>query len=63
MMKAQTDRQKAIMQDDRERDKMYQELALKNAELQAKYGLQANEQAIRAEQERQRMMMSPMGNQ
>ena len=42
---------------------MYQELALKNAELQAKYGLQANEQAIRAEQERQRMMMSPMGNQ
>ena len=55
MMKVQLDAQKAMMQDDRERDQMYQNLALKNAELQGKFGLQANEQAIRAEQERQRM--------
>lgn len=55
MMKVQLDATKAAMQDDRERDKMYQNLALKNAELQGKFGLQANEQAIRAEQERQRM--------
>lgn len=64
-MKMQLDAQKAaaahqlrvtefMADDDRKRDQMAQELALKNAELLGKYGLQANEQAIRAEQERQR---------
>lgn len=56
-MKVQLDAQKAIMDDDRKRDEMYQNLALKNAELEGKFGLQANEQQIKAEQERQRMMM------
>jgi hypothetical protein len=45
--------------DDRKRDQMAQELALKNAELLGKYGLQANEQMIRAEQERQRNIGGP----
>jgi hypothetical protein len=58
-MKVQLDAQKAIMDDDRKRDEMYQNLALKNAELEGKFGLQANEQQIKAEQERQRMMMGP----
>jgi len=56
-MKVQLDAQKAIMDDDRKRDEMYQDLVLKNAELEGKFGLQANEQQIKAEQERQRMMM------
>jgi hypothetical protein len=55
-MRIRLDGQKAIMDDDRKRDEMYQNMALKNAELQGKFGMQANEQAIRAEQERQRMM-------
>jgi len=55
-MRIQLDAQKAIMEDDRKRDEMYQDMILKNAELQGKFGMQANEQAIRAEQERQRMM-------
>jgi|SaaInlV_120m_DNA_3_1039746.scaffolds.fasta_scaffold00791_17 hypothetical protein len=58
-MKVQLDAQKAIMDDDRKRDEMYQDLVLKNAELEGKFGLQANEQQIKAEQERQRMMMGP----
>ena len=61
MMKAQIDAQKMMMEDDRKRDEMYQNMALKNAELQGKFGLQASEQQIRAEQERQRMI-SPMGS-
>ena len=55
-MKVQLDAQKAIMDDDRKRDEMYQDLVLKNAELEGKFGLQANEQQIKAEQERQRMI-------
>jgi hypothetical protein len=47
-----------VAEEDRKRDMMAQELALKNAELLGKYGLQANEQAIRAEQERERMLMN-----
>jgi hypothetical protein len=58
-MKVQLDAQKAIMDDDRKRDEMYQDLVLKNAELEGKFGLQANEQQIKAEQERKRMMMGP----
>ena len=61
MMKAQLDAQKMVMEDDRKRDEMYQQMMLKNAELQGKFGLQANEQQIRAEQERQRTM-TPMGS-
>jgi len=61
MMKAQLDARKMVMEDDRKRDEMYQQMVLKNAELQGKFGLQANEQQIRAEQERQRMM-NPMGS-
>lgn len=57
-MKIQLDAQKAIMDDDRKRDEMYQNMALKNAELQGKFGLQANEQQIKVEQERQRLMMN-----
>jgi len=56
-MKVQLDAQKAIMDDDRKRDEMFQNMALKNAELQGKFGLQANEQQIKIEQERQRLMM------
>lgn len=63
MMKLQLDAQRLAMDDDRARDKMAQDLALQNAELYAKYGLQANEQQIRAEQERQRMQMMPQGGQ
>jgi hypothetical protein len=48
--KHQLDVTKMMADDDRARDKMAQERALQNAELLAKYGLQANEQAIKAEQ-------------
>jgi len=59
--RAQLDMQKAIADHERkmlemsakmdlERDKMAQQLALENAELLAKYGLKANELAIKAEQ-------------
>jgi len=61
MMKAQLEARKMVMEDDRKRDEMYQQMALKNAELQGKFGLQANEQRIRAEQERQRMT-NPVGS-
>jgi hypothetical protein len=40
---------------------MAQDFALKNAELLAKYGLQANAQAVKAEQDAQRMFMQPSG--
>lgn len=57
MMKLQLDAQKMALEDDRKRDEMAQDLALKSADLLGKYGVQVNEQAIRAEQERQRMAM------
>jgi len=67
-MRMQLDAQKASAQhqlevtrfmadEDRKRDLMAQELALKNAELLGKYGLQANAQAIKAEQDRERNLM------
>jgi hypothetical protein len=67
--RAQLDMQKAIADHERkmlemsakmdlERDKMAQQLALENAELLAKYGLKANELAIKAEQNAPR---DPMG--
>lgn len=58
--KAQLDIAKMVLEDDRKRDQMYQDMALKNADLQGKYGMQANEAAIRAEQERQRNQMGGM---
>ena len=54
MAKAQLDARKMMLEDDRQRDKMAQDFALQNAELQAKYGMKANELALKAEQERQR---------
>ena len=57
MMKTQLDAQKMMMEDDRKRDEMAQDLAIKSADLLGKYGVQLNQQAIRAEQERQRMAM------
>ena len=54
MMRVQLDGQKAMMQDDRERDRMAQEFALKQAEMQGKLGVQANAAALKAEQERNR---------
>ena len=54
MAKAQIDASKMMLDDDRQRDKMAQDFALQNAELQAKYGMKANELALKAEQDRQR---------
>lgn len=54
MAKNQLDGQKMLLDDDRQRDRMAQEFALKNAELLAKYGMKADELALKAEQERQR---------
>lgn len=54
MAKTQLDAQKMMLDDDRQRDKMAQDFALQNAELQAKYGMKADELALKAEQERQR---------
>lgn len=54
MAKTQLDARKMMLEDDRQRDKMAQDFALQNAELQAKYGMKANELALKAEQERQR---------
>ena len=54
MQKAQADHQRKMiemqMDQDLERDKMAQDLALSNAELLAKYGIKASEVAIKAEQ-------------
>lgn len=62
--KAQLDYQKALMQDDRERDKMTQDLAIKVAELLGKTGVKLNENAIKAEQARsQPLGMMNVGNQ
>ena len=54
MMKTQLDAQKMAMEDDRKRDQMAQDLALRGVELLGKYNLQVNDQAIRAEQQRPR---------
>jgi len=54
MAKTQLDARKLMLEDDRQRDKMAQDFALQNAELQAKYGMKADELALKVEQERQR---------
>jgi hypothetical protein len=63
MAKAQLDAQKAAMEDDRERDRMAQDLAIKVAELLAKTGVQINTAALKAEQAAPRAPMGgmPMG--
>ena len=48
--KAQLDFVKAQMQDDRERDKMIQDLAIEAAKLLANSGIRLNEQQVRAQQ-------------
>jgi hypothetical protein len=48
--KTQLDFVKAQMEDDRERDKMLQDLAIRGAELYASTGVKLNEQQIRAQQ-------------
>jgi hypothetical protein len=57
--KTQLDYQKALMQDDRERDKMTQDLAIEAAKILANSGIRLNEQQIRAQQ----AMTQPMGMQ
>jgi hypothetical protein len=54
VIKAQVDLTREQMKDDRERDRAAQDFALSQAELQGKFGLQANEMRLRAETERQR---------
>ena len=60
IMKAQLDQQKAAMEDDRERDRMAQDLAIKVAEILAKTGVQINTAAIKAEQAMPRPMQPGM---
>jgi hypothetical protein len=55
MMRLQIEQQKALMQDDRERDKLDADIALRQADLQGKYAMQANEAEMRARMEAQRM--------
>jgi len=54
MLKAQIDAQKAIAQDDRERDKMDQELLIKAAEVVGKYGTAVDVEKIKQMQEEPR---------
>jgi len=58
MAKTQLDAQKLQMDDDRQRDKMAQDLAIKAAELLAKTGVQIDQNAIKREQA---MPRNPMG--
>jgi signal transduction histidine kinase len=60
MAKTQLDAQKAQMEDDRERDRMAQDLAIKVAEILAQTGVQLNTQAIKAEQAAPRPMQPGM---
>jgi hypothetical protein len=52
--KLQLEREKMMRQDDRERDKLDADIALKSAELSAKYQIQINQAAIRAQVDRDR---------
>jgi hypothetical protein len=51
------EREKMMRQDDRERDKLDADIALKAAEMQARYGAQINMAAIRAQVDRDREAM------
>lgn len=55
--KLQLEREKLMRQDDRERDKLDADIALRAAELQAKYGAQVNIAAIRAAVDRDRELL------
>lgn len=57
--KSQIDVGKALMDDDFRRDKMAQDFALEQARLQGELGVQADEQALRMEIERQRIASAP----
>jgi hypothetical protein len=54
MLRAQIDAQKAIAVDDRERDKLDQELIIKAAEILGRYGTQVDSAKIKAEQQEAR---------
>jgi len=58
--KAMLEARKADMQDDRERDKMAQDLAIKVAEILAKSGVQINTAKLKAEQAAPRTMQPNM---
>lgn len=60
MQKTQVDLIKAKMDDDRERDKMLQDLAVRGAEIYANTGVRLNEQQIKAQQAATQPMM-PQG--
>jgi hypothetical protein len=51
MLRGQIDMAKAKMQDDRERDRMLQELEVSMAQIAAKYGMQIDTARIKAEQQ------------
>lgn len=57
--KTRLDYQKALMQDDRERDKMTQDLALEVARILAQTGVRVNESRIKAEQQASMPMGMP----
>lgn len=57
MQKLELAREKMIREDDRERDELEAEIALKAAEIQAKYGAQVNIAALRAQVEMDREAM------
>jgi len=52
--KLQLAHEKMLRDDDRERDKLDADIALRSAELQAKYGIQVNQQHIQAQVDRDR---------
>jgi hypothetical protein len=59
MAKTQLDAEKMRMDDDLERDRMAQDLAIKAAELLAKTGVQLDLNAIKREQQMPRMQFDP----
>jgi hypothetical protein len=59
MAKTQLDAEKMRMDDDLERDRMAQDLAIKAAELLAKTGVQLDLNAIKREQQMPRMQFVP----
>jgi hypothetical protein len=54
MMKLQLDAQKAAAQDDRERDKMAQDLFVDAAKIAGQYGTAVDVQRVKAEQDKLR---------
>jgi len=54
--KAQEAARKAVMDDDLKRDQMAQDLAIKDAELAAKYGVEVDKLNLQREQNMQRIL-------